>query len=66
MISLNIWAKQGAGTIKSNQIADELITLFTDKTLGIVETGVPFKTVLGEDNGRYQINITVPFQRRTT
>ena len=65
IISINIWAKQGTGTIESNQLADELLALFTYKTIGIVETKAPFKTVLGESNGRYQTNVTIPFEWRT-
>ncbi len=65
IVSINIWDKQGTGTIQSNQLADELITLFTHKTIGTVETKAPYKTVLGESNGRYQTNVTIPFEWRT-
>lgn len=63
-VSINIWDKQGSGTIQSNQLADELVTLFTFQQIGIVETKAPYKTVLGETNGRYQTNITIPFEWR--
>jgi hypothetical protein len=65
IISINIWDKQGVGTVKSNQIADELVALFTNKTIGTVETKAPYRTVLGETNGRYQTSVTVPFERRS-
>lgn len=65
IISVNIWDSQGSGTIQSNQLADELLALFTFKTIGTVETKAPYKTVLGESNGRYQINVTIPFEWRS-
>ena len=65
VISINVWQKQGSGTITSNELADELVGLFTCKTIGTVETKAPYKTVVGEANGRYQLTVTIPFERRT-
>lgn len=64
VISINVWLAQGSGTIVSNQLADELVTLFTHQQIGIVETKAAYKTVVGESNGRYQLNITIPYEWR--
>lgn len=65
ILSINIWAKQGTGTTIPNRHADTLLGLLSNKDIGTnVETFAAFKTVLGEADGRYQINITVPFERR--
>lgn len=65
VISINVWAAQGTGTKTANAHADDLVDLFTDKNIGVnVETMAAYKTVIGEADGRYQINVTVPFERR--
>ncbi len=65
VLSINIWAAQGTGTKTANTHADDLVDLFTNKNIGVnVETMAAYKTVIGEADGRYQINVTVPFERR--
>lgn len=65
VLSINIWFAQGSGTILPNQYADDLIDLFKGVDIGTnVQCMAPYKTVLGEADGRYQINVTIPFERR--
>jgi hypothetical protein len=65
VLSINLWFAQGSGTITPNQYADDLIDLFKGADIGTnVQCMAPYKTVLGEADGRYQINVTIPFERR--
>lgn len=64
VISINAYFEQGTGTKTSNTIADELVALLHNQTIGSVETFSASKVVLPATDGRYQITISAPFERR--
>jgi len=64
VLDVNIVAAAGTGVGVSNTIADNLVNLLKDAKLSDeTRLGVPFKKLLGNIDGRYLINITVPFER---
>lgn len=64
VFDVTIVAAMGTGVGASNTIADNLVNLLKDAKLADeTRCGVPFKQLLGTLDGRYLINITVPFER---
>ena len=64
VFDVTIVAAMGTGVGVGNTIADNLVILLKDAKLADeTRCGVPFKQLLGTIDGRYLINITVPFER---
>jgi len=60
LITLGIFVKVNTGTGTSLGYADTLGALFTNKTIGVVNTRVASVNIIGENNGFFQINLVVP------
>lgn len=64
ILDLTVVDSVGVGTKRANKIVDKLITLFTDTPIGTnIRTRNAYKTVIGPDDGRYSVSVTVPFER---
>ncbi len=61
LIILSLFTKQNEGTGTLLEYADTLTDLFTNKTIGIVNTRSPSVNDVGLSDGHYQINIEIPF-----
>jgi len=66
-LAIQIFVKEGLGTRKSLEIADEIDTIF--KGLHLTDAQIQFRTpstvLVGNNTGWYQLNINCPFYRNS-
>lgn len=63
LLIFQIFTKPNTGSGKCNQIADTITTLFRSTSLGSITFKTPMKDVIGEVDGWFQVNVSVPFFR---
>jgi len=60
LITISLFGKENTGTGQLLGYADTIVDLFTNKTIGVVNTRSPGLDDRGVVSGHYQINILVP------
>lgn len=61
VVEVQVFVPSDSGSGPAMQLADEVATLFRGRTLGGVVCRTPYATRVGQRDGWYQVNVTVPF-----
>lgn len=63
IISMNLFGQKGTGTATLKGHVDTLCAIFRNANFDSIQCRSPNVTRLGEQDGRYVINVSVPFYR---
>lgn len=64
VLIFQVFTPANSGSVASNNILDELSSLFADKIVGNVWFGMPSISDVGGTGSWYQVNLSIPFSRK--
>ena len=65
-ILFSIFVTSGTGTDRARELADDLYDGFKNRAIGTVQTQTPTVNRIGDDEGFYHLQVSVPFYRDQT
>ena len=65
-ILFSIFVTSGTGTDRARKLADDLYDGFKNRAIGTVQTQTPRVTRVGDSEGFYSLQVSVPFYRDQT
>lgn len=63
LLIFQIFTRPNTGSGKSNQLSDTITNLFRGVSLNSITFKTPMKDTIGEVDGWFQVNVSVPFFR---